>query len=546
MKMRAMAGVGVLSLCILFAAMGTVCAESVFPSDSIVKQKCSACHKTDEKGRVDVIEATRKSPEEWKAVVDRMIRLNSAPLAEKDFYPVVKELSNYLILSPAEMSTVAYINSDENSQYREIPKSDVEKRLYTACVRCHTFGKIASHRNTEAQWAEVRNLHLGYYPTTVPQMREMDWVKESEALIKPLTELFPFDAPQWKQWMKNRKAQDLTGEWQLAGYQPGVGYYTGTVSLAPDKQKGRDEYRITRRVQYLSGLRLAQEGSATLYGQYHLRYALAPTGLTGRIEGVFDLDAQSMGFSGKWWAVVQDANAFGQEKFYKNNAPARIFALLPAAFASGKGKDQPLTLAGVNLPKTVGPADIKSSDPQVRITAVSKTDDGNLACKVSIGKRAATGKVKLTLQGVAIDHQLVVYDKIDSIRIRPDIGRARVSSGAAYPPQGVQFVARGIHNGADGKPDTADDLVLEPVDADWWLEEEKTRKADDDMQYLSAPIAGGLYTPVTTYAPIESRHQRREGVGLIAVGAKINIDGEILKDRVRLVVTVPDFIPQIK
>ena len=131
MKMRAMAGVGVLSLCILFAAMETVCAESVFPSDSIVKQKCSACHKTDEKGRVDVIEATRKSPEEWKAVVDRMIRLNSAPLAEKDFYPVVKELSNYLILSPAEMSTVAYINSDENSQYREIPNSDVEKRLYT-------------------------------------------------------------------------------------------------------------------------------------------------------------------------------------------------------------------------------------------------------------------------------------------------------------------------------------------------------------------------------------------------------------------------------
>ena len=546
MKMRAMAGVGILSLCILLAATRTVCAESVFPSDSIVKQKCSACHKPDEKGRVDVIEETRKTPEEWKAVVDRMIRLNSAPLAEKDFYPVVKELSNYLILSPAEMSAVAYINSDENSQYREIPKSDVENRLYTACVRCHTFGKIASHRNTEAQWAEVRNLHLGYYPTTVPQMREMDWVKESEALIKPLTELFPFDAPQWKQWMKNRKAQDLTGEWQLAGYQPGVGYYTGTVSLAPDKQKGRDEYRITRRVQYQNGLRLAQQGSATLYGQYHLRYALAPTGLTGRIEGVFDLDAQSMGFSGKWWAVVQDANAFGQEKFYKTDAPARIFALFPAAFASGKGKDQPLTLTGVSLPKSVGPSDIKSSDPQVRITAVSKTDNGNLACRVSIGKRAATGKVTLTLQGVAIDHQLVVYDKIDSIRIRPDIGRARVSSGAAYPPQGVQFVARGIHNGADGKPGTADDLALEPVDADWWLEEEKTREADDDMQYLSAPIAGGLYTPVTTYAPIESRHQRREGVGLIAVGARVNIDGEILKDRVRLVVTVPDFIPQIK
>ncbi len=546
MKMRVMAGIGILLLCILFMGSGTVNAESVFPSDSIVKQKCSACHKTDQQGRVDVIEETRKSPEEWRAVVDRMIRLNSAPLPEKDFYPVVKELSEYLILSPTEMARVAYINSDENSQYREIPNGKVEERLYTACVRCHTFGKIASHRNTEAQWAEVRNLHLGYYPTTVPQMREMDWVKESEALIKPLTKLFPFDTPEWKQWMKNRKDQDLTGEWQMAGYQPGVGYYTGTVNFVPDKQKGGDEYRMTRQVKYQNGMQLVQEGSATLYGQYHLRYALAPTGLTGRIEGVFDLDDKAMGFSGKWWAVVQDANAFGNEKFFKGDAPARIFALFPTAFQSGKAETQRLTLAGVNLPKSLGPEDIKSSDPQVKFSGVSETEDGIFDCKVSIGKDTAPGKVTLSIQGVAVDHQLVVYDKIDAIRIRPTIGRARVSSGAAYPPQGVQFVARGIHNGSDGKPGTPDDLVLEPIEAKWWLEEEKTRETDDDMKYLEAPITGGLYTPVTTYAPIEGRHQHREGVGLIAVGAEAKIDGTSFKDRVRLVVTVPDFIPQIK
>ena len=221
MRMRFMTGVFFLALCILFLPATAVLAESVFPADSIVKQKCSACHKPDEQGRVDVIEETRKSPEEWKAVVDRMIRLNSAPLPEGDFYPVIKDLSRYLCLSPKEMSQVAYINSDENSQYREIPTNKLEERIYTACVRCHTFGKIASHRNTKDQWAEVRNLHLGYYPTTVPQMREMDWVKESEELIAPLTEKFPFDAPQWKQWMQSRKAQDLSGQWQMAGYQPG-------------------------------------------------------------------------------------------------------------------------------------------------------------------------------------------------------------------------------------------------------------------------------------------------------------------------------------
>jgi quinohemoprotein amine dehydrogenase alpha subunit len=546
MRKRFMVGIFYLLSCILLLPITAVFGASVFPPDSIVRQKCSACHKPDEKGQVEVIEETRKSPEEWKAVVDRMIRLNSAPLPEGDFYPIIKELSRYLGLSPKEMSQVAYINSDENSQYREIPKNKLEERIYAACVRCHTFGKIASHRNTKAHWAEIRNMHLGYYPTAVPQMREMDWVKESEELIAPLTDMFPFDAPEWKQWMTGRKAQDLTGKWQMAGYQPGFGYYTGTVTFGPDTQKGIDEYHITRRVQYENGIDLVQEGTATLYSQYHLRYALAPTGLIGRVEGVFDLNAESMGFSGKWWAVVQDANAFGNEKFYRSDAPARVFALIPAALQSGTGKNHSLTLAGVNLPETLAPGDIKSSDPHVAVTDVAKTDAGNLQCKVSIGKEAALGKVNLQIKGVDVDHGLVVFDKVDSIQIRPFIGRARVNSGAAYPPQGVQFVARGTNNGPDGKPGTEDDLILEPVDVKWWLEEEKTRENDDDLQYLAAPIANGLYTPVTNYGPIENRHQRRGGVGLIAVGAEVKVGDKTLKDRARLVVTVPDFIPQIK
>ena len=103
-----------------------------------------------------------------------------------------------------------------------------------------------------------------------------------------------------------------------------------------------------------------------------------------------------------------------------------------------------------------------------------------------------------------------IYSKIDSIKILPDIGRARVSCGPAYPPQGVQFVARGISFGSDGKEGTEDDLVLEPVDTEWMLAEEKTREHDDDLKYVKAPVINGLYTPVTTYGPIKERVQDRE------------------------------------
>jgi hypothetical protein len=59
-------------------------------------------------------------------------------------------------------------------------------------------------------------------------------------------------------------------------------------------------------------------------------------------------------------------------------------------------------------------------------------------------------------------------------------------------------------------------------------------------------VINGLYTPVTTYGPIVTRFQRREGVGLIAIGASYSDDGRELKGRSLLGVTDPDFITHIK
>jgi hypothetical protein len=84
------------------------------------------------------------------------------------------------------------------------------------------------------------------------------------------------------------------------------------------------------------------------------------------------------------------------------------------------------------------------------------------------------------------------------------------------------------------------------VEAKWELSEEKTREDDDYMKYLNAPISNGLYTPVTTYGPIKTRKQNREGVGLIAVTAMYQDQSKHLSDKVRLAVTVPDFITHLK
>lgn len=519
--------------------------DVLFGDNSMVRQKCSACHKPDTEGRLEVIEETRKSTEEWKVVVDRMIRLNSAPLADEDFYPIIKELSKTLCLTPKESGEIAYLNSDENSQYREIPKNDLEIRIYTACVRCHTYGKIASHKMTKDQWNENRNLHLGYYPTVIPQMREMDWYKESEALIEPLAKLFPFHSDDYQQWLKNRTDKDLAGSWNIAGYQPGMGYYQGVYTIEANTAKGDDEYIIGKKVRYQSGLVISTKGEGTLFSGYHLRYALAPTPLTGRVEGVFDLDADTMGFKGKWWTVVQDSNAYGNEEFYKTTGQPRIMAAFPQSLRVLPGEKQSLTLVGVGLADNITTADIQFSDPNIIVSQVDRTTDSELVCHVNLGENVSIGITDIKVKGLDFKG-LKVFDKIEAIQVFPRIGRARVSSGAAYPPQGVQFVARGIHFGDDGKQGTPDDLVLDPVDAEWALSEEKTREDDDDMKYLDAPITNGLYTPITTYAPIKTRKQNREGVGLIAVNATYEDQGKQLTDKVRLAVTVPDFITHLK
>ena len=555
------------AFCTLFALSPLVAlGQTPFSEQSMVRQKCSACHKPDERGKIEVIEETRKSPEEWKVVVDRMIRLNSAAVEDKDFNAVIKELSWHLPLTPEEMLLIAYLNSDENSQYRETPRNDLEKRIYTACVRCHTWGKIASHRNTLAQWGETRVMHLGLYPTAVLQMREMNWPKEFEELVPRLAELFPFDTPEWHAWMTSRKNPDLSGDWKFAGYQPGKGYYTGSCVIRAAPEIGSDEYRIEREIRYQNENGAAQNfsGQGTLYSGYHLRFALNPTSGDKKIEGVFDLAADTDGFSGRWWEVVQDANVYGNEELFKASGNPRIVAVFPQSIQKG-GKLRELKVVGVNLPVGLKSADIKFSDPGISVKEAVRTDAGDLLVRVKAGDKASIGTVTLSAAGVSYPHPLAVYDQAQAIAILPALGRARVSCGPAYPPQGVQFVARAIHFGSDGKEGTSDDLVLEPVAAKWWLEEEDTsvstlmkglravgiypkfgREVDDDLKYVNAPVDNGLYTPVTTYAPIKERVQHTEGTGLVAIGASATIDGKEYKGRSLLAVTVTDFIPQIK
>ncbi len=72
---------------------------------------------------------------------------------------------------------------------------------------------------------------------------------------------------------------------------------------------------------------------------------------------------------------------------------------------------------------------------------------------------------------------------------------ARVG-GVTFPKMLAQFEAWGYSNGADGKPDSPDDIELGLVDAAWSMEEYAATYDDDDIKFVGTlNEATGRFTP---------------------------------------------------
>jgi quinohemoprotein amine dehydrogenase len=138
---------------------------------------------------------------------------------------------------------------------------------------------------------------------------------------------------------------------------------------------------------------------------------------------------------------------------------------------------------------------------------------------------------------------LVVYDKIDGIKVVPQAGMARVG-GNVFPKQLQQFEAVGMHNGPDGKPGTPDDLDLGMVEVKWLVEEYTATFGDDDTQYVGALDQNGLFTP-NVDGPNPKRTGNRNNIGDVWVVAELapsSGTAKPLRARAHLLVTVPVYM----
>jgi quinohemoprotein amine dehydrogenase len=105
-----------------------------------------------------------------------------------------------------------------------------------------------------------------------------------------------------------------------------------------------------------------------------------------------------------------------------------------------------------------------------------------------------------------------------------------------------QFEAVAFNNGADGKPDTKDDLNLGPLDVTWSIEEFTATYDDHDKEYVGTLDDHGLFTPAAD-GPNPKRRGNANNTGDVwVVATYVTPDGRTLRARAHLLVTVPLYI----
>jgi len=146
-------------------------------------------------------------------------------------------------------------------------------------------------------------------------------------------------------------------------------------------------------------------------------------------------------------------------------------------------------------------------------------------------------------EATVLDH---CYDKVDYIKVTPDSALARLGGGSATHIKGYQqFEAIAYANGSDGKPHTADDVELGPIDANWSVEEFMAVFGDDDKNFVGNLDSLGFFTPAAD-GPNPERKFGRNNYGDVWVVATAKnekgSDGKPISGRSYLVVTVPTYI----
>ena len=514
-------------------------------SSVLINDHCATCHEEDDRGMMGRISYMRKSPEGWSMSIKRMVRLYDVVITPEEARQMVRYLSNEHGLARAEAERGLY-ESERRVHWSE--QHHDQERLQ-ACASCHSLGRILNQQRDADEWRQLKATHLAYFPVARQSIGSAFSSSNrrgggqggaaganrgslGDRVLAQLAEELPLITDEWKKWSVNRREVPLAGTWTITGHEVGRGDLLGEVSLT---RVAEDDYETVWDFEFQNGDRVQRRGKGLLYAGYSWRGRSTDSAGTSWRE-VLLVDDEWRQMKGRLFTGAYDE--LGVEvQFHRHIGMSQVFAIRNRAIrvpATGHVLD----VYGESFPENLRAEDF-GLGAGITVTAVDRLSSNRVRLTVDAVAGDDAGERLLSIGANKGTRTILLYDKVDYLRITPLQGLSRIGGGMA-PKQYERFEAIAVNRGPDDKPYTDDDYDISVVmDATWSLEEFPVWENDDDLLYVGQIDAGtGLFTPAID-GPNPVRKWSANNVGEVYVVANADVDGESFKARGHLVVTVP-------
>jgi quinohemoprotein amine dehydrogenase len=505
-------------LAILTLLASNTQAESQINVPNIMAERCSICH-ADDMGRLQRIQAQRKTPEGWLMTVVRMQRTHDLKLTDDERRALVKHLADTQGLAPAETAPVRYVLERRMNTVESFPS----QQFTEMCARCHSGARVALQRRTATEWERLVHFHVAQFPTLEYQSlgRDRDWFEIALREVAPaLAKEFAYGDDKWQKW-KQTQAAPVAGQWVVSGHLPGKGDFSATLTATAKEGNAKDQYALTLDGSYVDGEKLTGHGSAVIYTGYEWRGKVEINGVEFR--QVFAVEGDTL--KGRQFVAEHDEIGADIVAVRQDSDTHRVLAVQPAWLKTGEKTR--LTIVGNAL---TGEPELPAG---VKVLKVLERSPGRIVVNAVADKRAlGTHRVKV---GDAEGGELAVFDKLDRIEVVPPYAVARVGGdGGSKPKVDARFEAFGWAKGPQGE------YRVGIVPAKWSVAPfNEDAKRDRDLEFAgSIDGKSGVFTPnIAGLNP--KRHLSTNNAGNLAVVASVaNGGGKALNAQGQLIVTV--------
>jgi quinohemoprotein amine dehydrogenase len=533
--------------------------EGIPVTSPLVISKCGGCHTKDEKGNMLRISWERATPEGWEEALKRMVRLRGVSLSPEEAREIVKYLATYHGLAPEEAKPVMYYAEHRIQDETNIPNDNVRG----ACANCHALARPLSWRRSPEDWRYLANLHIALYPQADEAFRlgiSAGGFDEERHHLEPgaplpvdealafLSKTAPLNTPEWAAWRARMRAPKLSGQWIVSAYLPGRGQFFGDMEITPNSSADSEFTTSVKLTSVKDGSTITRTGHSLVYAGYAWRGrskgatpAKAPDDVSSDMREVMWISPDQTMAEGRWlWGEYQE---FGFDvKLRRPSADPTLIGTDCSLLKTGSQGTR-VRLMGESLPGKIAPADLDFGTGVTVRRIVSHTPN-MIVAEVDTAADAVPGKRDIALGRAVLPSAIAVYDRIDYIKVTPDSALAHLGS-ERHPKGYQQFEAVAYQRGADGKPHTADDVELGPIDVNWSVEEFYSVYGDDDKEFVGSLSSTGLFTP-SSDGPNPQRKFSRNNYGDVWVVATAknekDKEGRSLTGKSYLVVTVPTYI----